>query len=65
MLKKCPYSRSAPCNRGTGKSYLMKVIYNAILKTLLYHCNPEFFLLGPTGIPVVNISGTKPGIKPG
>ena len=43
----------------------MKVIYNAILKTLLYHCNPEFFLLGPTGIPVVNISGTKPGIKPG
>ena len=44
---------------GTGKSHLMKVIYNAISKTLLYHCKvpekPRFLLLGPTGIPVVNI----------
>ena len=25
-------------SRGKGKSHLMKVIYHAILKTLLYHC---------------------------
>ena len=53
----------------------MKVIYNAISKTLLYHCKdpekPRILLLGPTGISVVNIGGTtihsglgiKPGIK--
>ena len=59
----------------TGKSHLVKVIYNAILKTLLYHCKdpekPRVLLLGPTGISAVNIGGTtihsglgiKPGIK--
>ena len=53
----------------------MKVIYNAISKTLLYHCKdpekPRILLLGPTEISVVNIGGTtihsglgiKPGIK--
>ena len=60
---------------GTGKSNLVKVIYNAISKTLLYHCKdtekPKVLLLGPTGISAVNIGGTtihsglaiKPGIK--
>ena len=47
---------------GTGKSHLVKVIYDAISKTLLYHCKdpekPRVLLLGPTGISVVNIDGT-------
>ena len=50
-------------NGGTGKSNLVKVIYNAISKTLLYHCkDPEklkVLLLGPTGISAVNIAGTS------
>ena len=53
----------------------MKVIYNAILKTLLYHRKdpekPKVLLLEPTGISVVSIGGStfqsglgiKPGIK--
>ena len=60
---------------GTGKSHLVKVIYNAISKTLIYHCKdpdkPRVLLLGPTGISAVNIGeitihsglGIKPGIK--
>ena len=60
---------------GTGKSHLVKVIYNALSKTLLYHCKdpdkPRVLFLGPTGISAVNIGGTtihsglgiKPGIK--
>ena len=38
---------------GTGIPHLVKVIYNAISKTLLYHYNPEkprVLSLGPTGI---------------
>ena len=58
---------------GTGKSNLMKVIYNAISKTLLYHCKdpekPRVLLLGPTGISSGDIGGTTIhlglGIKPG
>ena len=58
---------------GTGKSHLVKVIYNAISKTLLYHCKdpekPRVLLLGPTGISAVNIGGTTIhsglAIKPG
>ena len=58
---------------GTGKSNLVKVIYNAISKTLLYHCKdtekPKVLLLGPTGISAVNIGGTTIhsglAIKPG
>ena len=46
-----------------GKSHLVKVIYKAMSKTLLYHCkNPEkskVFLLTSKGIPVVNIGGTS------
>ena len=59
--------------QGTSKSHLVKVIFHAISKTLLYHCkdpeNPRVLLLGPTGISVVNIDGTIIhsgfGIKPG
>ena len=62
-------------SRGTGKSHLVKVIYNAISKTLLYHCKdpekPRVLLLGPTRISTVNIGrntthsglGIKPVIK--
>ena len=46
---------------GTCKSHLVKVIYNAISKTLLYHCKypekPRVLLLGPIGISAVNIGG--------
>ena len=60
---------------GTCKSYLVKVIYNAISKTLLYNCKdpekPRVLLLGLTGISAGNIGGTiiqtglaiKPGTK--
>ena len=60
---------------GTGKSHLVKVIYNVILKTLLCHCKdpekPRVLLLRPTGISAVKMGGTtihsglgiKPGIK--
>ena len=60
---------------GTGKSHFVKVIYNAISKTLLYYCKdpekPRVLLLGPTRISAVNIRGTtihsvlgtKPGTK--
>ena len=53
----------------------MKVIYNAISKTLLYHCKdtdkPRVLLLGSPAISAVNIAGTtiysglaiKPGTK--
>ena len=59
----------------SGKSHLVKVIYNAISKTLLYHSKdtekPRVLMLGPTGISAVNISritihsglGIKPGAK--
>ena len=46
-------------NGGTGKSHLVRVIYNAIFKTLLYHCKnfdkPRVLLLGPTRISEVNV----------
>ena len=60
---------------GSSKSHLVKVIYNAISKTLLYHSKdtekPRVLMLGPTGISAVNISritihsglGIKPGAK--
>ena len=55
-----------------GKSPLVKAIYNAISKTLLYHCKdpekPSIFLIRPTGISAVNIGETTNhsglGIKP-
>ena len=68
MLDQSTYSFSSG---GTGKSHLVKAIYNAISKTLLYHCKSPVLLLEPTRISAVNISGTtihsglgiKPGIK--
>ena len=60
---------------GIGKFHLVKVMYNAISKTLLYLCKDleklRVLLLGPAGISAVNIGGTtihsglgiKPGIK--
>ena len=45
----------------TGKSHLVKEIYNTIWKTLLNHCKvldkPRDILLGPTWISAVNIYG--------
>ena len=47
---------------GTSTSYLVKLIYNTVSKTLLYHFKYHekliFLLLGPTGISAVNISRT-------
>ena len=47
----------------TGKSHLVQVIYNAILKPLLYYCKdrdkPRVLLIGPTGISAVNIGGKQ------
>ena len=59
-------------SRGTVKSHLVKTIYNAKSKSLLYHCResdkPRVLLLGPSGILAVNIAGTTIhsglGIKP-
>ena len=43
---------------GIGKSHLGKVIYNAISKTLLYHCKDQEKLgLGPIGISAVSTFG--------
>ena len=61
------------CSGGTGKSHLVKTIYQAISKELLCHSKepdkPRVFLLVPTGISAVNISRTRIhsrlGIKPG
>ena len=58
---------------GTGKSHLVKTIYQAITKELLYHSKeldkPCVLLLCPTGISAVNMGGTAIhsglGIKPG
>ena len=58
---------------GTGKSYLVKVIHNAISKTLLYHCNdpekPRVILLRPIETSAVNMVETTIhsglAIKPG
>ena len=57
----------------TGKSHLVKVIYNTISKTLLYHCKdsekPKTIFVGSTGISAVNIGGATIhsglGIEPG
>ena len=59
ILNQCTYFLGSG---GTGKSHLVKKIYNAISKTLLYLCKdtekPKVFLLGPTGKQAVNIGGT-------
>ena len=44
----------------TGKSHFVKLLYNAILKRLLYQCKDPYkfrvLLLGPTSTPVVKIA---------
>ena len=58
---------------GTGKSHLVKTIYNAVSSTFLLRSKdaekPRVLLLGPTGISAVNIGGTTIhsalGIRPG
>ena len=58
---------------GTGECQLIKTIYQAVSKELLYHAKdpdkPCVLLLGPTGVSAVNIGGTTIhpglGIKPG
>ena len=46
---------------GTGKSHFVKIICNALSKTLLFNYKEpkkqRIFLLGPTGISAVNIGG--------
>ena len=45
----------------TSKSHLVKVIYGAVSKNLLYRCDDteksRVLLLGPTGISMVSIHG--------
>ena len=47
---------------GAGESHLVKVIYNAISKTLLYNCKdpqkPRVLLVGLIGTSAVNLGGT-------
>ena len=57
---------------GTGKSHLVKTIYQVVSKELRYGSKetdkPRVLLLGPTGISAVTIGGTNHsglGIKPG
>ena len=49
-------------SRSSDRSHSVKIIYNDISKTLLYHCKhpekPRFLLLGPSGISEVNMGGT-------
>lgn len=50
-------------SRGTGKSHLIKISYNAASKILFFNCqkknleNPRLLLLGVTGILAENIHG--------
>ena len=66
MLSQCSYLfQAVPVHlfilgsKGTGKSHLVKVTYNTISKTLLYHCKDpkklRVLLLGPTEISAVTI----------
>ena len=61
-LKPQPFHIFLSGSGGTVKSHIMKTIFQALTKTLLYHSNnPEkvrVLLLGPTGISAVNIYGT-------
>ena len=47
---------------GCGKSHLLRTIYQAITKTLMYNGGdpdkPRILLLAPTGVSAVNIDGT-------
>ena len=60
-------------SRSTGKSHLVKTIYQVLSKELLYYSKEpdksRAVLLGPTGISTVNVGGTTihsfHGIKSG
>ena len=60
-LKPQPFHIFLYSSGGTGKSQVIKTIFQALTKTLLYHSNnPEkvrVLLLGPIGISAVNING--------
>ena len=47
---------------GCGKSNLLRTIYQAVTKTLMYNCGdpdkPRILLLALTGVATVNIDGT-------
>ena len=49
-------------NAGCGKSFLMKVLYQSLTKTLSYGSvsvdKPKVLLMAPTGVAAVNIDGT-------
>ena len=67
-----PFHIFLSCSGGTSKSHLVKLMYNAKSKSLLYHCKgpekPGFLLLESAGISTVNIGATTIhfclGIKP-
>ena len=57
-LKPQPFHIFFSSSGGTGKSYVIKTIFQALTKT--YSNNPKnvrLLLLGPTGISAVNING--------
>ena len=49
-------------NAGCGKSFLMKVLYQSLTKTLSYGNmsvdKPKVLLMAPTGVAAINIDGT-------
>ena len=50
------------CNAGCGKSFLMRVIYQSLAKTLSYGSTlvkkPKALLMAPTGVAGINTDGT-------
>ena len=49
-------------NAGCGKSFLMKIIYQAVTKALSYENStldkPKVLILDPTGVAAINVDGT-------
>ena len=49
-------------NAGCGKSFLIRVIYQCLTKTLSYGSilvdKPKALLMAPTGVAAINIDGT-------
>ena len=49
-------------NAGCEKSFLMRVIYQSLIKTLSYGSTlvdkPKALLMAPTGVAAINIDGT-------
>ena len=61
MLKPLPFHIFLSGSGGTGKSHVIKAVFQTLTKSLLYHSNnPEkvsVLLLGTSGISAVNING--------